>query len=164
MDVNSIPYTAFSINNKRFEFLRMPFRLANAPRIFQKAMDRILGDLSYVKVYIDDILIHSENEDLHHEHLENVLRILHENNLSINFDKCEFLKGEVKFLGHLITSNGIRPIIDKLQGLRNFHPKNKRHLQRILGIINWYRGYFKKISQKTLFLTKKLSKDSKFTW
>ncbi|KAG0429769.1 Transposon Tf2-9 polyprotein [Dictyocoela muelleri] len=127
-------------------------------------MGRILGDLSYVKVYIDDILIRSENKDLQNKQLQNVLRILHDNNLSINFYYCEFLKGEVKFFVHLITSNGIRPIIDMLQDLRNFHPNNKRHLQRILGKINWYRGYFINIFIKTLFLKNKLSKDSKFTW
>lgn len=53
--------TAFSLANEMYEFLRMPFDLANAPRTFQRAMNRILSDRSYVKVYLDDILILSKN-------------------------------------------------------------------------------------------------------
>ncbi|KAG0440785.1 Retrovirus-related Pol polyprotein from transposon [Dictyocoela muelleri] len=92
LDEKSIQYTAFGINNKRYEFLRMPFGLSNAPRTFQRAMNELLNHLPYVKVYIDDILIHSEDEEKHCDHINEVLKLLHENGLSINFDKCKFFR------------------------------------------------------------------------
>lgn len=61
MAEDSIPYTAFSICNEQYEFLRMPFGLTNAPKTFQKAMNRIFGHLPYIKIYLDDLLIHSTN-------------------------------------------------------------------------------------------------------
>ncbi|KAG0419239.1 Retrovirus-related Pol polyprotein from transposon [Dictyocoela roeselum] len=113
MEERSMRYTPISINNNKYEFRRMPFRLSNAPSTFQEAMDRILGSLPYVKVYLDDILTHSKNETDHYEHIKNVLETLHENHLSINFKNCKFFQKEVKFLGHIISENGIKPAIEK---------------------------------------------------
>ncbi|KAG0436062.1 Transposon Tf2-9 polyprotein [Dictyocoela muelleri] len=161
---DSIKYTAFSINNQKYEFRRMPFGLSNAPSTFQLAMEKIFGTLSYVKVYLDDILIHSETLNDHYQHLKSVFKMLHENSLSINFDKSEFFRNEVKFLGHIVSENGIKPCIDRIEPLKKITPKNKRHIQRILGIINWYRNFIKDASKKTLFLTKKLSKETNFSW
>ncbi|MGL4501242.1 MAG: reverse transcriptase family protein, partial [Planktothrix sp.] len=62
MSPESRKFTAFSIFGEHYEFLRMPFGLANAPRPFQKAMIRLLGDLEFVKVFLDDILVHSPDE------------------------------------------------------------------------------------------------------
>ncbi|KAG0439025.1 Transposon Ty3-I Gag-Pol polyprotein [Dictyocoela muelleri] len=118
MSDRSIQFTAFLINNEKYESLRMPFCLTYAPRTFLMSMDKIFRSIPFVKVYIDDILIYSENESAHYEHLENILKLLHENNLSLNFDKSEFFLHEVKFLGHLISSNGIKPIIDKVEQLK----------------------------------------------
>ncbi|KAG0420508.1 Transposon Tf2-6 polyprotein [Dictyocoela roeselum] len=164
MEEQSIRYTAFSINNTKYEFLRMPFGLSNAPCTFQRAMDKILGDLDYVKVYLDDILIHSMSEHNHHQHLTEVFKRLSENNLSINFDKSKFFCREVTFLGHTISGDGISPNIDRVDPLKKITPKNKKHIQRIVGIVNWYRGFIPNASSKISFLTDKLSKATPFSW
>ncbi|KAG0441877.1 Transposon Tf2-6 polyprotein [Dictyocoela muelleri] len=142
----------------------MPFGLSNAPRTFQRAMDELSNHLPYVKVYIDDILIHSEDEEKHCAHINEVLKLLHENGLSINFDKCEFFKNSVEFLGHILSPDGVKPVIDKVEPLRKIKPKNKRHIQKILGVINWFRGFIHNASKKTLFLTSKLRKEIPFSW
>ncbi|KAG0442191.1 Retrovirus-related Pol polyprotein from transposon [Dictyocoela muelleri] len=113
MDEESISYTAFSVKNDKFKFIRMPFGLANAPKTFQQAIDTLFWRLSYVKVYIDYIMILSENETEHYEHLENVLKIFKDHGMSINFDKCEFLRKRVKFLGHLISEYSISQLSTK---------------------------------------------------
>ena len=59
MDADSQKYTSFIINSEQYEFVRMPFGLKNAPMIFQVAMNRVLGHLSFTKVYLDDIIIFS---------------------------------------------------------------------------------------------------------
>ncbi|KAG0435786.1 Retrovirus-related Pol polyprotein from transposon [Dictyocoela muelleri] len=164
MEEQLIRYTAFSINNIKYEFLRMPFCLSNAPCTFQSAMDKILGGLDYVKVYLDDILIHSMSECSHYKHLQEVFARLSNNILSINFDKSGFFCKEVTFLGHTISEEGISPNIDKIDILKKLILKNKKHIQRIIGVINWYRGFIPNASNKILFLTKKLSKSTPFSW
>ncbi|KAG0438776.1 Retrovirus-related Pol polyprotein from transposon 17.6 [Dictyocoela muelleri] len=134
MAEESIKYTAFSFNNKRYDFMRMPFGLSNAPCTFQRAMDSLLGNLKFGKVYLDDIIIDSEYESRHLQHLEEVLNLMQINNISINYEKCEFFKKEVSFLGHTISVDGIKANLDRLEPLKNIKPRNKKHIQRIVGI------------------------------
>ncbi|KAG0435740.1 Polyprotein P3 [Dictyocoela muelleri] len=70
---DSIPLTGFTICNQHYELVNMPFGLANAPRIFHQIMLTIPGDLMFVKAFIDDVFIHSENAQLHTQRLESVL-------------------------------------------------------------------------------------------
>ncbi|KAG0438791.1 Retrovirus-related Pol polyprotein from transposon gypsy [Dictyocoela muelleri] len=118
----SIKYTAFSINNKRYEFMGMPFGLSNAICTFQRVMYSLLGNLKITKVYIDDILIHSESESQHLQHLEEVLNLMQINNISINYEKYEFFKKEVSFLAHTISVDGIKANLDRLKPLKNIKP------------------------------------------
>ncbi|KAG0434913.1 Retrovirus-related Pol polyprotein from transposon 17.6 [Dictyocoela muelleri] len=97
-------------------------------RAFKRVIYKFIGGLPYLKVYIHNILIHSENDEAHIEYSATVLKNLHKYSLSINFEKCEFLKREVKFLGQLISENVIKPFIDKKELLRKFTPKTKRHI------------------------------------
>lgn len=78
MHEDSIAKTAFSICNQQYEFLRMPFGLANAPRTFQRAMTKLFDGFSFVKVYLNDILVHSKSESKHFEHLIQVFIMLKE--------------------------------------------------------------------------------------
>ncbi|KAG0436001.1 Retrovirus-related Pol polyprotein from transposon [Dictyocoela muelleri] len=115
MNENSIKYTSFSLLNDPYEFLRMPFTLTNAPRSFQRAMNNILGHLDYVKLYLDDILIFSNNMDLHMIHLETTFQLLHEAGLTLNIGKCKFIKKEVEYLGHIINKHGGSPNLTKIE-------------------------------------------------
>ncbi|KRH93664.1 Transposon Tf2 [Pseudoloma neurophilia] len=123
----------------QFEFVRMPFGLTNAPRTFQRAMNAILGHLPFVRVYLDDILIMGESEDIHNKNLHQVLTILKENGITINLSKSKFFKTEVEYLGTIIDANGIRPITTKLAKYDNFQePRTVKDLQSLLGFINWF--------------------------
>ncbi|KAG0435916.1 Transposon Ty3-I Gag-Pol polyprotein [Dictyocoela muelleri] len=98
MNPSSQKYTAFVIENQKYEWLRMPFGLTNAPKTFQKAMDEIFSEFSFVKVYLDDIIIHSADNRAHEKHLETVLSTINKNNIKINISKCEFYKTKITFL------------------------------------------------------------------
>ncbi|KAG0439306.1 Transposon Tf2-9 polyprotein [Dictyocoela muelleri] len=164
MEENSRKYTSFSIYGEHYEFLRMPFGLKNAPRTFQKAMIRLLGHLDFVKIFIDDILIHSPNYETHGKHITEVLNTLRANNISINFDKSRFFQEQVIYLGHIVDKKGTRPDISRLIPFEKLIPSTKKKLQRLLGILNWYRPYIHNLSHKTIELTEKLKDGKKFKW
>ena len=104
--------TAFSINNGKFEFTRLPFGLKNSPFIFQRALDDILRDhiVKICYVYIDDIIVFNRSETEHAKHLDGIFATLDEANMNVQIDKCEFFKEEVNFLGFTISQQGNRKI------------------------------------------------------
>lgn len=106
-----IEKTAFSVNNGKYEFLRLPFGLKNAPAIFQRVMDDVLhehiGKICYV--YIDDIIIFGETLEEQLKNLNIILETLRQANFKIQPDKSEWLKNEVEFLGFIVSKNGLKP-------------------------------------------------------
>ncbi|KAG0442714.1 Retrovirus-related Pol polyprotein from transposon 17.6 [Dictyocoela muelleri] len=129
-------------------------------------MQNELGDLEYVKIYLDDVLIHSKNIEDHENHVVEVCSRLFKSGLSINMEKSCFAKEEVEYLGHFITPRGYYPNTHKINILKNKPlPTNKKQLQRLLGIFNWFRPFLKDISNKLLFMTDKLrNKITKIFW
>lgn len=116
--------TSFVIFNEHYEFNRMAMGLMNSPRFFQRIIARIFSKLKFVKVFVDDILIFSRDETEHIVHLKTVLNLLEENNLTIRFDKSSFFKTEIKFLGHVLNENGIKPARQQFNKLSNcMNPK-----------------------------------------
>ncbi|KAG8486790.1 hypothetical protein CXB51_020298 [Gossypium anomalum] len=95
--------TAFRTRYGHYEFLVMPFGLTNAPAAFMDLMNR------FVVVFIDDILVYSQTEEKHDEHLRIVLQVLREKQLYAKFSKYEFWLNEVTFLGHVVSAEGIKP-------------------------------------------------------
>ena len=92
-----------------FEYTYMPMGLRNAGATFQRVMDSIFRDVSCVFIYLDDILVFSENEEQYVKDLRLVFGKLAEHKLRISLEKCEFLKKSLIFLGHEVTSSGITP-------------------------------------------------------
>ena len=128
--------TAFSTGQGHFEFTRMPFGLKNAPATFQRMMNHILTGLigSICFVYLDDIIVIGSNLDSHMKNLDVVLKRLANFKLKIQLDKCEFLKRESYFLGHIITSEGVKPnpeIINKILSWKL--PTTQKELKQFLG-------------------------------
>ncbi|KRH91863.1 putative LTR transposable element, partial [Pseudoloma neurophilia] len=118
--------TAFSILGDKYEFLRLPFGLKNAPFFFQKTMYRILLKFNFVKVFIDDILIYSKNINEHYEHINTILKHLLKNNVSINPEKCHFAKEGVKFLGYESNENGYCADTSRVEKFDNFKPPTSK--------------------------------------
>ncbi|XP_049275894.1 uncharacterized protein LOC125760177 [Rhipicephalus sanguineus] len=92
----------------RYRFLRMPFGIASAPEIFQAAMHRILEGLPCVVVIMDDILLWGRTKEEHDHNLSLLLLRCRENNLKLNLKKCTFLQPEVRYLGHILSTEGLR--------------------------------------------------------
>ena len=164
MDKDSIEKTAFVFDNKTWEFLRMPFGLTNAPSTFQRSMCSLFAEFSFIKIYMDDILIHSSDIKSHLQHLQKFFEIANKANLSINFEKSKFACPQVRYLGRLIDKNGYRADPSRTDALLNFQPRNKGDLRKVLGIIQWFRPYLPKLSLRTHFISKMLQKNSTFSW
>ena len=107
--MEDIPKTTFSTRYGLYEYLVMSCGLTNAPAYFMYLMNSVfMPELDkFMVVFIDDILIYSENEEDHAEHLRFVLTRLREHKLYAKFSKCEFWLRKVPFLGHVLSENGI---------------------------------------------------------
>ncbi|KAG0420195.1 Retrovirus-related Pol polyprotein from transposon opus [Dictyocoela roeselum] len=159
-----IEKTGFSLLNRSYVFLRMPFGLTNAPRTFQFAMTQIFGDLNYVKIYLDDILVHSQTLEDHIKHLRTVLSRIKKHDMSINFEKSNFCQEEIRYLGLVINKNGIRANTSEISALKIRPPKTRKQLEKIIGLFNWFRPFVFNLSRKLIPLYDKLKRNNdKFT-
>lgn len=137
-----IPKTAVITPFGLFEFLRMPFGLKNAAQAFQRLMDVVGQDLDFVFIYLDDILVFSRSHREHRHHLRQLFRRLDEYGLVVNVDKCQFGRSTIDFLGHQISSDGVLPLPDKVDVIRNFpKPTTVKGLQEFNGMVNFYHRF-----------------------
>ncbi|BHF70227.1 hypothetical protein SprV_0301327700 [Sparganum proliferum] len=153
-----IPKTAVTTPFGLFEFLRMPFGLRNASQTFQRFIDRVLRGLPFVYVYIDDVLVASRDVEEHLQHLTLLFDRFQQFGVTLHPAKCILGATSLEFLGHLIDSNGIRPLPSKVAAIRDFPaPTSKRQLQRFLGMVNFYRRFLPNCADTILPLTSLLS-------
>ena len=156
--------TAFCANNKLFEFNVMPFGLCNAPPTFQRLMDDLLKNLTWVAclVYLDDVIVFAKDFETHIERLDQVLTRFEEANLKLKPSKCKFAMEEVSYLGFKITKDGLKPDPSKTEAIVNLPaPQNKGDVLRFLGMIGYYRRFisnFGKIAKCLFEVTKAKSK------
>lgn len=103
------PKTAFCTPFGLFEWNRMPFGLCNAPSTFQRLMQRVVGDqlCQSLLLYLDDIVFFSSTVEQHLERLEVVLGRLRQEGLKAKLTKCAFFQKEVRYLGHVISDQGV---------------------------------------------------------
>lgn len=135
-----IPKTAIITPFGLFEFVRMSFGLKNAAQSFQRFINEVFIGLDFCFIYIDDILIASQNKEEHREHLLLVFQRLQKFGLTISLQKCVFGENAVKFLGYTITEKGTTPDTSRVAAIRDFkQPKVVKDLRRFLGMINFYR-------------------------
>jgi len=146
MDEKDIEKTAFTTKQGHFEFLRMPFGLSGAPATFQRMMHSILRGLNWKTclIYLDDVLIFSKTLSEHNERLCEVLECIKNAGLKLSPMKCSFLLKEVSYLGHTISSSGIKTDKSKIDKIRNFAvPKYESELVSFLGFCGYYRKFIR---------------------
>jgi hypothetical protein len=145
----------------------MSFGLTNAPAYFMYLMNSIfMPELDkFVVVFIDDILIYSENESDHEEHLRIVLSRLREHKLYAKFSKCEFWMSKVPFLGHILSRDGISVDPSKVQEVMDWKaPTSVHEVRSFLGLAGYYRRFIPDFSKIAKPMTRLLQKDEKYKW
>ena len=171
MDDDSKEKTAFSTHQGLYEFNVMPFGLKNAPAVFQRLMQKVLMDLNpeegppFVSVYLDDLLVFSRTFEEHLEHIRLVIECLKRAGLKLNPSKCHFICMLVKYLGHLITPNGILPDPDRIAAVKDYPiPCCVKDVRQFAGMASYYRRFirnFAKVAQPLHALTQK---SAQFVW
>ncbi|CAF4231076.1 unnamed protein product [Rotaria sp. Silwood2] len=164
MDKDSRRKTAFVTHKGLFEFNVMPFGLTNAPATFQRLMDMVLAGLKWqcCLVYIDDVVIFSPTFEQHLIDLEKVFEALKSANLTLKTSKCQFCRREMRYLGHIITQEGIKPDSNLIKSVSNFpQPKKIKDVQSFLGLTGYYRRFIKDYSKIAEPLTQQLRNNQK---
>ena len=159
--------TAFTVPHRGlFEFNSMPFGLVNAPGVFQSLMAECLTQLNHFAVaYLDDILIFSPTKEAHIDHINQVFERLRQHRLRLKLKKCSFFKTETKYLGFVISGDGVSPEPERVSAMRSMSPPtNVREVRSLVGVFSYYRRFipnFSAIAAPIIELTKKYSR---FKW
>jgi reverse transcriptase-like protein/integrase-like protein len=143
--------TAFNTRYGQYEYLVMPFGLCNAPGTFQGYINDTVREYldTFCTAYVDDILVYSETEEEHTEHVLKVLQKLKERNLQLDIDKCEFDTKEVKYLGLVITTEGIRKDPTKVATIREWQtPESVKDVQSFVSFAGFYRRFIPRFSYR----------------
>jgi len=167
MNEEDIPKTSFSTIYGNYQFKVMPFGLCNAPGTFQREMNRIFFPLigRCLFVYIDDLIVFSNSYEEHLDDLFEVFKIIRENGLKLNLEKCNFFQNKVELLGHTISTDGIEPIQTKVKVVAEWLPPNTvNQLQSFLGSVGYYRKFIYNFASIAKPLFSLLKKKAQFLW
>uniref|UniRef100_A0A3Q7IFJ0 Reverse transcriptase domain-containing protein n=1 Tax=Solanum lycopersicum TaxID=4081 RepID=A0A3Q7IFJ0_SOLLC len=162
-----LPKTACVTRYGAFDWLVMPFGLTNAPATFCTLMNRLFHSYldQFVVVYLDDIVVYSDNMEDHVKHLCKVFEILRNNELYVKREKCSFAQPIVRFFGHTISHGKIQMDSDKIAAINNWEaPTKVPELRSFLVLANYYRCFIFNYSAIAAPLTDLLKKDRAWNW
>jgi hypothetical protein len=145
----------------------MAFGLKNVTNIFTRTMLEVFKDLRSIfqKVFVDDLNVHNESWKEHLQHLDVVFYKLKEVNLKLNPNKCCFATENITFLGHVVSKEGTRLDLDKIEGVLHFpEPKMVTNVRSFLGLTRYYRNYIQGYSRLVTPLFESTKKNVDFIW
>ena len=134
----------------KFQWCRTPFGLEQAPARFNSLMLKIFFPYMdrFVIFYVDDLLIFSMVEEEHLKHLRLVFKKFHQSGLKLKFKKCALFKSKLEYLGHLITTEGIKPLQNKVDAILRLQPASMvTEVKHIIGIANYYKMFLLLLSE-----------------
>jgi len=168
LDTSSREKTAFVVPGRGlFHFTRLPQGLTSSAAIWQRFIDRVLGEdvKPNVFVYLDDIIIVNKTFEEHLALIEKILGRLEAAGLTINFEKSQFCRDSLKYLGYVVNQYGLQVDPEKVRSISEFkRPVDVKSLRRFIGMASWYRRFvpgFSSIMEPLHALT---SKNCKFRW
>ena len=160
-------YTAFTVNNTKYHWNKIPFGLQSAPGFFARIINEVLYDVlgPQCLAYMDDIILFSKSTEQHFETIAEVLSKLSAAGLKLKIRKCRFFAKEIKFLGYRMTEGGMTMDPSRVEAINNMAmPTNKKSLQAFLGVCNYFRVFVKNFAHIAEPLYNLLRKDVTFVW
>eukprot|EP00854_Cymbomonas_tetramitiformis_P034705 gene34705-biopygen35871 len=158
--------TAFTSHFGSYEWLVMPMGLTNSPATFQRRMLSAFGDLSFVKIFLDDCIVISKGGV--REHIDNLRQFLtrcREKRVFLKRKKMKLMRDSIRFLGHTISKEGSKPQHDKVEAVRNWPPlENVTHVRQFLGLAGYYRKYILGFSEIAHPLTQLTKSSTPWEW
>ena len=148
--------TAFTTPFGLYEFNRMPFGLTNAPATFQCLMQHCFRDevFDILLVFLDDIIVYSRTLKEHIERLDKVFTILRNHGLKVKMRKCSFFQSSVKYLGHVVSKDGISTDDEKIKCIVNWKvPETVKEVKSFLGFAGYYRRFIRNFSPDCTAIT-----------
>ena len=144
LDESLIPKTAFTSPFGKYEYIKVPFGLAQEPASFQELMTGVLKDFSFTMTYLDNIIIFSRTAEEHLNHIKQVFEKLQNAHLSMKLSKCHFFTKEIQYLGHILGTKDIRLLPSKTQAINNMYPpKTAKYICSFLELVRYYRKFIK---------------------
>ena len=148
-----------------YQYTVLPFGLKTAPSIFQALIEKILGPLPGVAVYIDDIVIGGSTLEEHDARVIAVCEKLLQARVAISPDKCRWRRDNIKYLGHVIDAKGIHPDPDKIEAIKLIRaPQSVKLLRSFLGMVNYYARFIPHSAQTLGPLYALLKKGAEWNW
>ncbi|RXN31420.1 Retrovirus-related Pol poly from transposon [Labeo rohita] len=144
--------TAFITPWGLYEWVRIPFGLSNAPAAFQRSMEEMLDSLrdECCIPYLDDILCYAKTFEEHVESMRRVLRALQHHGVKLKPEKCELFRSEVRYVGRLVSAEGVRidpKDLEAVRSLTNKTPHTVGDVRRLLGFLSYYRAFIQDFSR-----------------
>lgn len=167
LDSSSRPCTAFSTTKDQYQMTRLPMGLKISPSAFSRAMTIAMSGLNYEAcfVYLDDLIVFGKNLLDHNKNLVQVLQRMRKVNLKLNPTKCNFLRKEILYLGHVISEAGVLPDPEKTQAVKNFPtPQDAKSTKRFVAFANYYRRFIKNFAEIAAPLNYLTRKNVPFIW
>ncbi|KAE9024579.1 hypothetical protein PR001_g12641 [Phytophthora rubi] len=160
--------TAFMTRRGLYKFVRMPFGLTNAPSTFQRMMNGVLRGLTWVTclVYLDDIVVFTRGGiERHVVELANVLERLSQAGLTLKLKMCQFAAKSMKYLGHELTCDGVRPLPRLISPVQEFpRPTDAVEAKRFVHLAGYYSRFVEGFGSMMAPITKLLRKDAEWEW
>lgn len=153
--------TAFTTHKGLYQFKVLPFGLCNAPATFQRLVNLVLGKFQWQKCqcYLDDIIVFGDTFELALENLQSVFNSLRKANLKSKPKKCVLFHNHVKFLGHVVSDQGISCDEDKIQTVLDVS-----EVRGLLGLAGYYRRFIPNFSTVLFAMTRLTQKNRSFVW
>ena len=165
LDKSLIPKTAFNSPFGKYESVKVPFGLAQAPAYFQELMTGIVKDFDFIIAYLDDIIIFSKTAEEHLLHIKKVFEKLRSAKLLMKLSKCHFFSKEIQYLGHILSTKGIHPLPSTTQATQEMHPPTTpKQVCAFLGLVGYYRKFIKNFAKIAKQLTLLTRQQVKFKW
>ncbi|KAM9969339.1 hypothetical protein ACTFIR_001171 [Dictyostelium discoideum] len=160
---NSRQFTAFRVGNKLYQFKRCAFGLKNSPAYFNRWIQSIMDEFDdFALAYVDDIVIFSDTFDDHIKHLNMVLDKLKANKIYLSTNKCKFFEKEIEFVGHVLSSEGIRVRDSKVDAILDLpEPSTVKQVRSLIGACNYYKKFIRNFTTLTYRLTELTKSKSK---